>query len=260
MKDADVVALYKVMREALVYLTHLNMDDTRDKMLGHLKTLHAERKEAQERARRGEPRSEVRARWGRGTATAAGEGWEGRAAVRVAVRRRQRQGQGGAQTDSVASTGWLKREKPGDSGATGSVPSPPPQSWGALNRLCWAIGSVSGTMDPDDESRFLVMVIKDLLDLCEKVSGKDNKAAIASNIMYVVGQYPRFLRQHWKFLRTVVNKLFEFMHEKHPGVQDMACETFLKICSKCKRKFVQPPPGEPPFLAVRCVALLRMVF
>ncbi len=56
---------------------------------------------------------------------------------------------------------------------------------------------------------------------------------------YVVGQYPRFLRNHWKFLKTVVNKLFEFMHETHPGVQDMACETFLKICHKCKRKFVQ---------------------
>ena len=37
--------------------------------------------------------------------------------------------------------------------------------------------------------------------------------------MYVVGQYPRFLKAHWKFLRTVVLKLFEFMHEKHPGVQ-----------------------------------------
>ena len=53
-----------------------------------------------------------------------------------------------------------------------------------------------------------------------------------------MGQYPRFLRNHWKFLKTVVNKLFEFMHETHPGVQDMACETFLKICYKCKRKFV----------------------
>ncbi|PNH03912.1 Exportin-1 [Tetrabaena socialis] len=55
---------------------------------------------------------------------------------------------------------------------------------------------------------------------------------------YVVGQYPKFLRAHWKFLKTVVNKLFEFMHETHPGVQDMACDTFLKICNKCRRKFV----------------------
>jgi hypothetical protein len=88
----------------------------------------------------------------------------------------------------------------------------------------------------------------------------------------VVGQYPKFLRAHWKFLKTVVNKLFEFMHETHPGVQvlrrrlrcqpglfaarcsfafsgaqrrgwpclaqDMACDTFLKICNKCRRKFV----------------------
>jgi exportin-1 len=67
-------------------------------------------------------------------------------------------------------------------------------------------------MVEDDEKRFLVTVIKELLGLCEQKRGKDNKAIIASNIMYVVGQYPRFLRAHWKFLKTVVNKLFEFMH------------------------------------------------
>lgn len=71
------------------------------------------------------------------------------------------------------------------------------------------------------EKIFLVRVIKDLLTLCEEKRGKDNKAVVASNIMYVVGQYPRFLQAHWKFLTTVINKLFEFMHETHPGVQDM---------------------------------------
>ncbi|KAH9727966.1 protein EXPORTIN 1A [Citrus sinensis] len=100
------------------------------------------------------------------------------------------------------------------------------------------------------ENRFLVMVIRDLLNLCEMTKGKDNKAVIASNIMYVVGQYPRFLRAHWKFLKTVVNKLFEFMHETHPGVQDMACDTFLKIVQKCKRKFVIVQVGEnEPFVS-----------
>jgi len=57
----------------------------------------------------------------------------------------------------------------------------------------------------------------------------------ASNIMYIVGQYPRFLKAHWKFLKTVVNKLFEFAHETHEGVQDMACDTFIKIAQKCVR-------------------------
>mmetsp|Transcript_14742 Transcript_14742/g.44368 ORF Transcript_14742/g.44368 Transcript_14742/m.44368 type:complete len:1072 (-) Transcript_14742:108-3323(-) len=117
-------------------------------------------------------------------------------------------------------------------------------SWHALNTLCWAIGSISGAMNEEEEKRFLVTVIKDLLSLCEIKRGKDNKAVIASNIMYVVGQYPRFLNAHWKFLKTVVNKLFEFMHEKHPGVQDMACDTFLKIAQKCKRKFLQLQTGE----------------
>ncbi|KAG0501481.1 hypothetical protein HPP92_001553 [Vanilla planifolia] len=156
MKDNDVLVQYKVMRETLIYLTHLDHEDTEQKMLKKLsKQLN-------------------------------GEDW----------------------------------------------------SWNNLNTLCWAIGSISGSMVEEQENRFLVMVIRDLLSLCEITKGKDNKAVIASNIMYVVGQYPRFLRAHWKFLKTVVNKLFEFMHETHPGVQDMACDTFLKIVQKCKRKFV----------------------
>merc|ERR1719274_540445 len=113
-----------------------------------------------------------------------------------------------------------------------------------LNRLCWAIGSISGAMSEADEKRFLVSVIKDLLSLCEMKRGKENKAVVASNIMYIVGQYPRFLRAHWKFLKTVVFKLFEFMHETFPGVQEMAVDTFLKICQKCKKKFVAVQQNE----------------
>lgn len=120
-------------------------------------------------------------------------------------------------------------------------------SWHNINTLCWAIGSISGTMNEDMEKRFLVSVIKDLLTLTEAKRGKDNKAVVASNIMYIVGQYPRFLKAHWKFLKTVVNKLFEFMHETHEGVQDMACDTFIKITRKCKKHFVvkQPLEDEP---------------
>ena len=90
-------------------------------------------------------------------------------------------------------------------------------SWANCNTLCWAIGSISGAMNEETEKRFLVGVIKDLLGLTEMKRGKHNKAVVASNIMYIVGQYPRFLKAHWKFLKTVVNKLFEFMHETHEG-------------------------------------------
>lgn len=169
MKDTDVLARYRTMHETLVYLSHLDHEDTERQMMERLR---------QQMARRGE---------------------------------------GG---------------------------------WGSLNRLCWAVGSISGSMVEEQESRFLITVIRDLLNLCEITRGKDNKAVIASNIMYVVGQYPRFLRNHWKFLKTVVNKLFEFMHETHPGVQDMACETFLKIVNRCKRKFVVQQQGETePFVS-----------
>jgi exportin-1 len=170
-EDTDEIALYKMMREALIYLTHLNASNMESIMLQRL-------------------------------------------------------------TQECLTEGTAEHWSPT-----------------LLNRLCWAIGSISGAMQESDEKRFLVSVIKDLLSLCEMKRGKENKAVVASNIMYVVGQYPRFLRAHWKFLKTVVFKLFEFMHETFPGVQEMAVDTFLKICQKCKRKFVQIQQSEQmPFV------------
>jgi len=42
-------------------------------------------------------------------------------------------------------------------------------------------------MQIEDENKFVVSVIKELLNLCEKTSGKSNKALVAADIMYVVG-------------------------------------------------------------------------
>jgi len=116
------------------------------------------------------------------------------------------------------------------------------------------------TLTKNDEKTFLVTVIRDLLGMTEAVKGKNNKAVVASNIMYVVGQYPRFLKEHWKFLKTVVVKLFEFMHESHPGVQDMALDTFLKIATKCRKKFVVVQAGESAmFVETLCLDLPTII-
>ena len=47
-----------------------------------------------------------------------------------------------------------------------------------LNTLCWAIGSISGSMSELAEKRFLVTVIKDMLRLGEEQRGKDNKCSL----------------------------------------------------------------------------------
>lgn len=41
-------------------------------------------------------------------------------------------------------------------------------SFDRLNKLCWALGSISGTMTVDEENQFVVSVVKELLNLCEK--------------------------------------------------------------------------------------------
>jgi len=108
-----------------------------------------------------------------------------------------------------------------------------------LTAVCRAIGSFSGTLDAKSEQTFFVRVIKVLiLTSVSKQGNKDDTACIASNIMHIVSQYMRILRLHWKFLKVVVEKLFEFMHELHPGVQEMSCDTFLKIVNECTEMFM----------------------
>ncbi|RVX01673.1 Protein EXPORTIN 1A [Vitis vinifera] len=209
MKDNDVLVQYKIMRETLIYLSHLDHEDTekqeaKDVLLGgFLFALLPVHKPANDLHNYNNDLHNYN------------------------------------QQEQIQMLKKLSKQLKGED-----------WTWNNLNTLCWAIGSISGSMMEEQENRFLVMVIRDLLNLCEITKGKDNKAVIASNIMYVVGQYPKFLRAHWKFLKTVVNKLFEFMHETHPGVQDMACDTFLKIVQKCKRKFVIIQVGEnEPFVS-----------
>lgn len=114
-----------------------------------------------------------------------------------------------------------------------------PVKWNhdVLNSLSWAIGSITDVFNPEIENSkfFFVTVLKDLLYLCELKKTKKNKAFIASNIMFIVGQYPKFLKNHWKFCKTVIEKLIEFMSEpiSIPGFKDMACDTFLKIGKSC---------------------------
>nr|CAG8474177.1 2563_t:CDS:10 [Entrophospora candida] len=142
MKDSDTITLYKSMRECLVYLTNLDVQDTESIMSNKL-------------------------------------------------------------TKQVDGSEW---------------------SWNNLCKLCWAIGSISGAMYEDTEKRFLVTVIKELLGLCEQKRGKENKAIVASNIILCT--------KHMK-----------------ARVQDMACDTFIKIAQKCRRQFIIPQQGESvPFV------------
>jgi len=128
-----------------------------------------------------------------------------------------------------------------------------------LFKMSWSIGCLTEVLNDQDERGFVISAIRELLTLCERKSGKDNKACVASNIMYVVGQYPRFLRNHYKFLKTVIRKLFEFLEETHPGVQDMACETLLKIFKKTKEEFVYNLDTKENFLDELCEKLNKIM-
>lgn len=158
MKDNDVLAQYKSMRETLVYLCHLDYDDTEHQMLDKLRTQVGL-----------EGRVCVLAFRHRGCVAPAGEGV--RARDSAGARRHRHSGNSPwghciclylRPATSLAwphsSSGHLVRRhvrpfltcRPG---------SPPQQqagqrfAWQPLNTLCWAIGSIAGSMADDQVRR-----------------------------------------------------------------------------------------------------------
>ncbi|CCF58359.1 hypothetical protein KAFR_0E02060 [Kazachstania africana CBS 2517] len=113
-----------------------------------------------------------------------------------------------------------------------------------INPICWAIGSISGTMREETEQYFLLSVLEELMTLSENQGSKENKDVFASNMIYIVGQYPRFLKNRWDFMTSVISKLFEFMRIENEGIQDMACDTFMKIAKRCKYQLVTKQQNE----------------
>lgn len=134
------------------------------------------------------------------------------------------------------------------------------KDWEILDSVCWSIGSISNSI-PDKQSKdFLVKAIQALLYLCERTPEKQDKAIVAANIMYVVRKNPKFLTRYWKLLQTVIGKLFEFMQERFPGVQEMACETFEEIARRCRNAFSSDrQPGAIQFLDHLLTDLPRVV-
>lgn len=162
MKDSEALAQYKTMRETLVYLTHLDYDDTEMIMLGKL-------------AKQGAPWSRVP---------------DGSSAL-IAHRCTPRT----ARVFAVDGSEWSWHRLNTLCWAIGSIS-------GAMNEAVRARRRAGGVACPaltrvvrdgrspglQSEKRFVVTVIKDLLLLCEMKSGKKNKAVVASNIMYVAAR------------------------------------------------------------------------
>lgn len=70
---------------------------------------------------------------------------------------------------------------------------------------------------------------------------------IASNIMYVVGQYPRFLRIHWRFLKTGA-------HRRAPACAELRAVLCSALCCRCALCSMLPLRTALHAAAARCAA------
>ena len=117
-----------------------------------------------------------------------------------------------------------------------------------INSLCWSAGAISGALAIQAESQFVTNILRILLAMNKEATSAEDKAVVASGIMFVCSRYPRFLTDHWEFMKAVVAKLFEFIQHQVVAVREMAVNAFMTICEKSKRHFQIQHKGEPPLV------------
>ena len=116
------------------------------------------------------------------------------------------------------------------------------QQWNpdVFNRVCWSVGAITKVLPVEEEKVFITRFLKILFDMTQRMPDPQDRAVVASGLMYVCSQYPRFLMKYREFLLSVLKKLFEFMHQEVPGVKEMAVRSFQRIAEGCKRTFLAP--------------------
>ncbi|CAL9736999.1 exportin-1 [Monosporozyma servazzii] len=122
-----------------------------------------------------------------------------------------------------------------------------------FNKICWAIGAISGTMRVEAEQQFITRILTLLWELYSLPMKKEETIIYSSNVMFIVGQYSRFLKNHWPFFHKIMFQLFEMMHNENEAIKDMACDTFLKITKKCKYQMATLQDGDTdnkPFIKI----------
>ena len=122
------------------------------------------------------------------------------------------------------------------------------QQWNpdVFNRICWSVGAITKVLPFDKEKEMITKFLKVLFDFSSRMPDPQDRAVVASGLMFVCARYPRFLSKYGDFLLAVIKKLFEFMHQDVPGVKEMAVRSFEKIAEGCKRTFLQP--AEKPMI------------
>ncbi|KAI7873048.1 CRM1 C terminal-domain-containing protein [Spinellus fusiger] len=116
-------------------------------------------------------------------------------------------------------------------------------AWKKLYKLCWAVGAMSGSMEESKEEQLLTDLTQSLFGLLQtSTHSKDQTYVVISCIFYLAKHYLHFLKTHQDFLRFVMDKIMTYFHDAEVCLQDIACNTFLKICQGCQQELTAIPP------------------
>ena len=106
-----------------------------------------------------------------------------------------------------------------------------------FNSFYWSVGAISGSLQKAQEVLFISQILMPMIPMCDTAANEIDRGFIASGIMYICAQYPRFISSTVEFFQVVIDKLIQFMNQDVPGIPEMAVNTFKTIGQRAKQTF-----------------------
>lgn len=101
------------------------------------------------------------------------------------------------------------------------------------------------TMNHSDIDTFLGLVLEHLVRLLEATPPRSEASyVVTSCLVHVCNQYIVAMANYPQVLSLIITRLLDYMHDSLPGVRDMACSSFKKVCQGCASTLANQAIGD----------------
>ncbi|KAJ5067402.1 exportin-1 [Anaeramoeba ignava] len=129
-----------------------------------------------------------------------------------------------------------------------------------FNRICRSISSIGKALPSTNQSSvFLTQIFSILMDLFKKCPVKNIRPIIIANILVIAAESTTFLNSSPKFLKIIINKIFQFMGKSHHELSQISCQAFSNISKRCNKQIVKQEFSEKTPFVFSIISQLNQV-
>jgi len=130
----------------------------------------------------------------------------------------------------------------------------------SLQSLCWAIGSMAGSLSTENEIDFLYTIFQHIFHFCASFENTNHRICIAEGLCFISTQFHKFFMSNFMLFKSIFMKILDFVQEPHQELQSFAIDSLKALGHRCKFFISQIQPDETETLLDTVMSMVPNMF